>query len=531
MNVSNAKKNDFEEENHKDVLNNQLTTINRLQNSLPPLPPLSESVLPSSLNFPQLTLPNLPTLPDDGGSVDKKSIGNGNSNNKKKKENTGPKTRPAFVMKIWSMVNDPSNHEYIRWNDDGKTFQVFHREEFMKVILPKYFKHNNFASFVRQLNMYGWHKVQDISNGTLTRDEKNGEEIWQFKNPNFQRDREDLLDNIIRNKTTNQFEGNDLNNVNLQLILSELDQIKLNQYAIGEDLRRVRKDNKTLWQENFITRERYTQQGQTLDKILKFLAAVYGNSNKSLDGTNFEIEGLDNQMTPYQNNSNQSNQSNNSNSNPYNDYSPIPIRKPRLMLTNKAHQKTPNSDSPANSTKSESIEEIMRSHDQSPKENNLPANNLNRIYNQIVNQDNSIPSPRHYFPELNFPNSPHPNDQTPLTPDNGFSGLEQNIYKQGQSIQQVQDWIQKLASQQQEQQQMLNEQQHLKEIQNDDHSNQDIDGFDVNEFLDNHSNLQSNSNDPVVITPGLNTPKYNSSKRPIEEVYDDDNVDQPLKKR
>ena len=70
-------------------------------------------------------------------------------------------------MKIWSMVNDPANHDYIRWNDDGKTFQVFQREDFMKIILPKYFKHNNFASFVRQLNMYGWHKVQDINNGTL----------------------------------------------------------------------------------------------------------------------------------------------------------------------------------------------------------------------------------------------------------------------------------------------------------------------------------------------------------------------------
>ena len=182
-------------------------------------------------------------------------------------------------MKIWSMVNDPANHEFIRWNDDGKTFQVFHREDFMKVILPKYFKHNNFASFVRQLNMYGWHKVQDVANGTLNQNsDKNGQdEIWQFENPNFIKDREDLLDKIVRNKSSSNQDDvsgvsfNGINNsANLSLILQELETIKMNQYVISEDLRRVRQDNKMLWQENYLNRERNQVQGRTLDKILKF---------------------------------------------------------------------------------------------------------------------------------------------------------------------------------------------------------------------------------------------------------------------
>lgn len=533
---------------------NQLTMINqpKFTTSLPPMPPLSESVIPNGLNIP-------PSLSLQNKTIDNnqdRKTSNVATNTKKRKENVSTKIRPAFVMKIWSMVNDPANHDYIRWNEDGKTFQVFHREEFMKLILPKYFKHNNFASFVRQLNMYGWHKVQDINNGTLNKDDKLNDEIWQFENPYFIRGREDLLDKIVRNKTisleTENLEGG---NLNFQAVLNELDQIKINQFAITEDLRRVRKDNKTLWQENYVTRERHQQQAQTLEKILKFLAAVYGNSAGKLlevDNGAFGIDDFNpaNQMTTYNYPPSQTQNQ------PQRQYAlesptnhtpqpPSPFNKPRLMLTDQAHARSPSGKSSPRSssrgnTNNGSIEEIMRSYENSP--NDSPNNNVNKMYQQLINQESGISSPRHFFPELNNPNNlyfpPHtPGQQfikngnpseNPASSNNGdeMNGLEQNIYKQGQSIQQVQDWIQKLAAQQQVQQQQQHEQlqqlQHLQQNQpqreNPTYPKTDMDEFDVNEFLDNSNSSNSQTN-PTVITPNLNgTP---SGKRSIDESSED----------
>lgn len=58
------------------------------------------------------------------------------------------------------MLEDPSYSSVVRWGDDGDSFVVLENEKFTKSILPKHFKHSNFASFVRQLNKYDFHKVR-----------------------------------------------------------------------------------------------------------------------------------------------------------------------------------------------------------------------------------------------------------------------------------------------------------------------------------------------------------------------------------
>ena len=56
---------------------------------------------------------------------------------------------PNFLIKTFDIVNDPSNKDTVAWNPQGTGFIVENSNKFAEKVLPKYFKHNNFSSFVR----------------------------------------------------------------------------------------------------------------------------------------------------------------------------------------------------------------------------------------------------------------------------------------------------------------------------------------------------------------------------------------------
>lgn len=59
------------------------------------------------------------------------------------------------------MLEDTSFSNVVAWGPHGDCFVVKDMNEFTKSILPRMFKHSNFASFVRQLNKYDFHKVKN----------------------------------------------------------------------------------------------------------------------------------------------------------------------------------------------------------------------------------------------------------------------------------------------------------------------------------------------------------------------------------
>ncbi|RLV89092.1 Transcription factor SFL1 [Spathaspora sp. JA1] len=73
---------------------------------------------------------------------------------------TNGKTQVVFIHKLYDMLQDDSISHLIFWSPSLDSFYVTPGEEFSRA-LAQYFKHTNIASFIRQLNMYGFHKVNE----------------------------------------------------------------------------------------------------------------------------------------------------------------------------------------------------------------------------------------------------------------------------------------------------------------------------------------------------------------------------------
>ena len=61
---------------------------------------------------------------------------------------------PPFLSKTYDMVDDPSTNSIVSCSPTNNSFVVWNPPEFARDLLPKYFKHNNFSIFLRQLNTY-----------------------------------------------------------------------------------------------------------------------------------------------------------------------------------------------------------------------------------------------------------------------------------------------------------------------------------------------------------------------------------------
>ena len=60
------------------------------------------------------------------------------------------------------MLNDLDYRDIISWNKEGNGVIIRNITKLCKIVLPKFYKHKNYSSFVRQLNLYGFHKSQGI---------------------------------------------------------------------------------------------------------------------------------------------------------------------------------------------------------------------------------------------------------------------------------------------------------------------------------------------------------------------------------
>lgn len=77
----------------------------------------------------------------------------------------GPRggVKVPFPLKLHKMLEENLYEDIVSWQPHGRSFLVHKPQEFVDVVMPKYFQQSKLTSFQRQLNLYGF--TRQLSNG------------------------------------------------------------------------------------------------------------------------------------------------------------------------------------------------------------------------------------------------------------------------------------------------------------------------------------------------------------------------------
>ncbi|XP_059655312.1 heat stress transcription factor A-8 [Cornus florida] len=181
---------------------------------------------------------------------------------------------PAFLSKCYEMVDDQSTDGLISWSSSDDSFVIWNAPEFSSALLPNYFKHNNFASFIRQLNIYGFRKIDT--------------DRWEFANEGFMKGQKQLLKNISRRKSSqgldqrrsSQKKDKDVEareeNKNFGL-WKEVENLQIDKNALMEELAKLRQKQQSSQSKLLVLRDQLQGMEQNQQQMLSFIVMAMQN--------------------------------------------------------------------------------------------------------------------------------------------------------------------------------------------------------------------------------------------------------------
>ena len=192
---------------------------------------------------------------------------------------------PAFLNKLYGMVNAPESDYWVHWSEAGDSFIIPDSQALADQVLGRHFKHRNFPSFVRQLNMYGFHKVPHLNHGVL---HNSGQpEIWEFTNENFRRDDPSVMRFIKRKKgeaekarAAKRREETEVSptvpwcpdTADLTIARAEIHSVAQRQQDIRHEVGRLATSYEGLYEYAMETRRRSDEQQDKLNRLIKYLS-------------------------------------------------------------------------------------------------------------------------------------------------------------------------------------------------------------------------------------------------------------------
>jgi heat shock transcription factor 1 len=130
------------------------------------------------------------------------------------------------------------------------------------------------ASFIRQLNMYGFHKITSIDNGGLKFDK----DEMEFSHPYFQKGHPYLLEHIKRKIANPKQAETDKNSATkletVNRVLNEVKNMRGRQDSLDTRFSAMKTENEALWREVAILRQKHMKQQQIVNKLIQFLVTL-----------------------------------------------------------------------------------------------------------------------------------------------------------------------------------------------------------------------------------------------------------------